>query len=71
LAAAARSRGMEPQDYVQELLADYLRAEGSEEAPLRTPEQIDSWINALAQFSDQIPSLPDKITREWIYQDHD
>jgi hypothetical protein len=71
LAAAARSRGVEPQDYVEELLADYLRDEGSDEAPLRTPEQIDSWINALAQFSDHVSPLPDVITREWICQDHD
>ena len=38
---------------------------------LHTPEEIRAWLDHLAQFSDKIPPLPDTITREWIYQDHD
>jgi hypothetical protein len=37
----------------------------------RTPEQIRAWLDALAQFSDRIPPLPETISREWIYQDHE
>jgi hypothetical protein len=37
----------------------------------RTPEQIRAWLDALAQFSDKIPPLPESISREWIYQDHE
>lgn len=37
----------------------------------RTPEQIRAWLEALAQFSDKIPPLPETISREWIYQDHE
>jgi hypothetical protein len=37
----------------------------------RTPEQIRAWLDALAQFSDKIPPLPETISREWIYQDHE
>jgi hypothetical protein len=37
----------------------------------RTPEEIRAWLDSLAQFSDKIPLLPDTLSREWIYQDHD
>jgi hypothetical protein len=38
---------------------------------LRSQQEIRAWLDSLAQFSDKIPPLPEKITREWIYQDHD
>ena len=38
---------------------------------LRAPEQVRVWLDTLAQFSDKIPPLPDTISREWIYQDHE
>jgi hypothetical protein len=38
---------------------------------LRTPEEIRAWLDSLAQFSDKIAPLPETISREWIYQDHD
>jgi len=34
-------------------------------------EEIRAWLDSLAQFSNKIPPLPENITREWIYQDHD
>jgi hypothetical protein len=37
----------------------------------RSQQEIRTWLDSLAQFSDRIPPLPEKITREWIYQDHD
>ncbi len=70
LAAQAKARGLEVQDYVEELLAQ--RANASSTArQVRTPEQIRAWLDSLAQFSDKIPPLPEIISREWIYQDRD
>ena len=34
------------------------------------PEEIRAWLDSLAQFSDKIPPLPETISREWLYQDH-
>ena len=69
LAAEARARGVPLEAYVEELLAQ--RAASVEIRRLQTPEQIRAWLDSLAQFSDKIPELPETITREWIYQDHD
>jgi hypothetical protein len=33
---------------------------------LRSLPEIRAWLDSLAQFSDKIPLLPEKITREWI-----
>ena len=69
LAAEARARGVPLEAYIEELLAQ--RAASVEIRRLQTPEQIRAWLDSLAQFSDKIPELPETITREWIYQDHD
>jgi len=71
LAAQAKARGLSPEAYVQEILAKQVSARAAENHRPRTPEEIRSWLDALAQFSDKIPALPDTISREWIYQDHD
>jgi post-segregation antitoxin (ccd killing protein) len=70
LAAQAKARGLEVQDYVEELLAQRANAR-STTRQVRTPEQIRAWLDSLAQFSDKIPPLPETISREWIYQDRD
>jgi len=69
LAAQAQARGLRPEEYVEEILAQQLEMTGPRR--LRTPEKIRAWLDSLAQFSDKIPPLPENITREWIYQDHD
>lgn len=69
LATQAQTRGVRVETYVEELLAEKLAA--AEGRQLRTPEQIRAWLDTLAQFSDKIPPMPDTISREWIYQDHD
>jgi hypothetical protein len=69
LAAQARARGLKLEVYVQEILAR-LAATGERTPRLRTPEEIRVWLDSLAQFSDKIPPLPEIISREWIYQDH-
>jgi hypothetical protein len=70
LAARAKSRGLRVEDYVVELLAQQLGQLQIGASPVRTPEEIRAWLDSLAQFSDKIPPLPEDITRDWIYQDH-
>jgi len=70
LAARAKSRGLRVEDYVSELLAQQLGRQQAGASQTRTPEEIRAWLDSLAQFSDKIPPLPENITREWIYQEH-
>lgn len=70
LVAQAEARGLSPEAYIHEVLAQQL-ARPAEFRQSRTPEQIRAWLDSLAQFSDKIPPLPENISREWIYQDHD
>ncbi len=71
LAAQARARGLQPEAYVEEILAQQVGSQAVGARQLRTPEEIRTWLDSLAQFSDKIPPLPETISREWIYQDHD
>jgi len=71
IAADAQARGLRPEDYVEEILTQRLEMGSTEGRQPRTPEEIRTWLNSLAQFSDKIPPLPATISREWIYQDHD
>jgi post-segregation antitoxin (ccd killing protein) len=70
LAAQAKARGLSLEAYVQEILAEQLARPAQTPQP-RTPEEIRAWLDSLAQFSDKIPPLPETISREWLYQDHD
>ncbi len=70
LAAQAKARGLQVEAYIEELLAQRLGAQASAGRRPRTPEEIRAWLDSLAQFSDKIPPLPETISREWIYQDH-
>jgi hypothetical protein len=73
IAAEAERLGIPPEQYVQEIL----RARAGVPAifrgrvPKLRPEEVRQWLDELAQFSDKIPELPERITREWIYQGHD
>jgi hypothetical protein len=71
LVAEARARGVGVEVYVEQILAQRLSERPAEASQPRTPEEIRAWLDSLAQFSDKIPPLPDTISREWIYQDHD
>jgi len=70
LAAEAKARGLSLEAYVQEILAQQLARPAETRQP-RTPEEIRAWLDSVAQFSDKIPSLPETVSREWLYQDHD
>lgn len=69
-AARARERGLSLETYVQQILEQEL-ASVSETKRLRTQREIRAWLDSLSQFSDKIPPLPETISREWLYQDHD
>lgn len=71
LAAQARARGLQVEAYIEELLAQQLGVPSTGTRKPRTPEEIRAWLDSLAQFSDKIPPLPETISREWIYQDHE
>jgi hypothetical protein len=70
LLAEAKSRGLAIEDYISEILAKQLPPPPSHSSRPQTPEEIRVWLDSLAQFSDKIPPLPEKISRDWIYQDH-
>jgi hypothetical protein len=71
LATQAQTRGVPVEAYVEELLARQVGATPAAGGQSRTPEQVRAWLDSLAQFSDKIPALPETISREWIYRDHD
>jgi len=70
IAAQARARGLEPEAYVEEILAARVTPRSTADRPPLTPEEFRAWLDKVAQFSDKIPPLPETISREWIYQDH-
>ncbi len=70
LVAQAKARGMRVEDYVREILAQQTGTRRPDPARPRTGEEIRAWLDSLAQFSEKIPPLPEKISRDWIYQDH-
>jgi hypothetical protein len=69
IAAQAKARGLRVEAYIEEILAQ-LGAQPSGASRPRTPAEIRAWLDSLAQFSDKIPPLPETISREWIYQEH-
>jgi hypothetical protein len=71
VAAQARIRGMPVEAYAEAVLAGQIVPVAGPAAPERTPEEIQAWLDSLAQFSEKIPALPATISREWIYQDRD
>lgn len=65
----AKSRGLSVEDYVQKLLVQQVTH--PMEKRVRTRQEIRTWLDSMAQFSDKITPLPEIISREWLYQDHD
>jgi hypothetical protein len=71
IAARAKARGVQLEEYIEEILAQQLEAQPAGNSRPKTPAEIRAWLDSLAQFSDKIPPLPETISREWIYQEHD
>ena len=69
LATRAKARGISVEAYVQEILAQQLAVPSNVVA--RTADEVRTWLDSLSQYSGKIPPLPEVISREWIYQDHD
>jgi len=67
----ARAQGIQPELYAERILVQQLQAQGPTIPKERSPEELRKWLDSLAQFSDKIPPLPETISREWLYQDHD
>jgi hypothetical protein len=66
----ARAQGVAVEEFVEQLLA----GERANQEPVKdksTRPEIEALLKAMAAHSDKIPPLPETITREWIYQDHD
>ncbi len=70
LAAQAKARGLRVEEYVQELLAQQLEALSVNSSFPRTEAEVRAWLSSMTQFSDKIPPLPEMISRDWIYQEH-
>jgi post-segregation antitoxin (ccd killing protein) len=70
IVARAKARGLPVEVYIEEILAQELEARPPESRRPRTAGEIRAWLDSLAQFSDKIPPLPETISREWLYQEH-
>ena len=70
IAARAKARGLRVEAYIEELLAQQVGAQPSGTRRSQSAAEIRAWLDSLAQFSDKIPPLPETISREWIYQEH-
>jgi hypothetical protein len=71
IAARAKARGVRVETYIEEILAQQVETQPLGGRRPQTPAEIRAWLDSLAQFSDKIPPLPETISREWIYQEHD
>jgi hypothetical protein len=72
LVADAHAEGVEPSVYAGSLIERVYVHENGTRRPPRKPEDVRAWLDALAQFSDKIPQLPDEaFLRESFYQDHE
>ena len=71
IVARAKARGVRVEEYIEEILAQELGVQAKGNGRPQTAAQIRAWLDSLAQFSDKIPPLPETISREWIYQEHD
>lgn len=66
----AKAQGLSLAEYVQRLLEK--QAILHAHVPKLSPEEFEANLDALTQFADKIPDLPDEtFNRESIYRDHD
>jgi hypothetical protein len=66
LVAEAKSRGLAIEDHINEIPSKQLPSQPAAASRQRIPEEIRAWLDSLAQFSEKIPPLPEKISRDWI-----
>jgi hypothetical protein len=71
VAELAKARGVPVEEYVEEILSRQVGNGGTGANGPRSAEEVRAWLDSLAQFTDKIPPLPETITRDWIYQEHE
>ncbi|HKV22973.1 MAG TPA: hypothetical protein VJN93_00120 [Candidatus Acidoferrum sp.] len=59
------------EEYVEEILSQQAGNGSRGAIGPRSADEIRAWVDSLAQFTDKIPALPETITRDWIYQEHE
>ena len=75
--ARARGEGMSVETYIEGVVANLSPKTELEAAKLNarrrpSPGEIRAWLDELAQFSDEIPPMPNEtFSREMIYENHD
>jgi len=72
LAAEARARGLSPESYVEQLIAERTAKPASQAGPANRLASLEKFFDEMAAHAEKIPLLPDEaFTRESFYQDHD
>jgi hypothetical protein len=70
LAAEVRSRGVTPETYVEQLLAEKVVPTPAEISTEERLADLERFFAEMAVFSKKLPSLPDEaFTRESFYRD--
>ncbi len=72
LMTEARARGVKIQTYVEELIQTAISSGSSPKLRTKTPEEIESFLDAMSVNSEKIEQLPDEaFLRSSFYRDHD
>ena len=71
-AAQVKARGLTPEGYVENLIAELAEAASTEADTARRLASLDRFIERMVAHADKSPILSDEaLTRESFYQDHD
>lgn len=70
LIAEARSRGLSPETYVEQLITERTIEAQSRNGSANRLASLEKFFDEMAAYSDKLPQLPDEaFTRESFYQD--
>jgi hypothetical protein len=72
LVAQVQARGLTPESYVEQLIAEQAVLTRTQVPPADKLTNLERFFEEIAIHSDKIPLLPDEaFTRESFYRDHD
>jgi len=72
VAEQAKARGLTPESYVEELIAEHVVPSDSEKTMEQKLADLEKFFEGMTANSHKIPHLPDKaLTRESFYRDYD
>jgi hypothetical protein len=72
LVAQVQARGLTPESYVEQLIAEQAVLTRTQARPADELANLERFFEEIAAHSDKIPLLPDEaFTRESFYRDHD